>query len=350
MKHHPHEASLRTEYIRILVELSRWDEALLEINKIDDKTSMTYLCMMAVFRGQGNLEQAIATAKEGLKRFTHSLDLYNSLGVLFAEQGDFEQAKNAYQKALQLDPENSAIKRHLSLIQGINNDERTNLRSIFTDEHANREERVHAGFALANALDQDQEYHEAALILNEANTLHRNGFSYSVYWSGIHIQKIQDKDRLCSLDSLEPHKTGPRPIFIVGLPRSGSTLTEQILSTHSCVEGIGEVSDLFDCVEQFGAYPECLCHLSNDDLHVIRSTYLDKIARRSHAPVIVDKFLSNIWLVGLIRLIFPNAPILLMKRNPLRLSKRLALSRLCLALSSPTHPAPSIHSWPSQQQ
>lgn len=317
MQHHQHESSLHTEYVRVLVEQSRWVEARQEIEQIEEKSNMIYICMLAVYRGQGNLEQAVNIAKEGLVHHKDSVELYNSLGVLLAEQGDFVQAKWAYQQALRIDPDNSAIQRHLSLIQGTNGEDRAHLKEIFTDERAGREERVHAGFALANALDKSKEYQEAATVLCASNMLHRQGLSFSVYWSGVHMQKIQEKDRLCSLDSLEPHTRGPRPIFIVGLPRSGSTLTEQILSTHSRVEGIGEVSDLFDSIEKYGPYPECLAQLSTEDLHDIRTTYLQKVSRRSQASVIVDKFLNNIWLVGLIRAIFPRAPILLMQRNPL---------------------------------
>ncbi|MAA77774.1 MAG: hypothetical protein CL916_00825 [Deltaproteobacteria bacterium] len=317
MQHHQKDMTLRTEYVRVLVDLNRWEDAQQEIDQIEEKSNLLYVCMLAVCRGKGNTEQAIEIAKEGLLRHKNSVELYNSFGVLLAEKGDFVQAKWAYEEALQLDPNNSAIQRHLSLIQGMNDDERVHLKSIFHDLEVNREERVHAGFALANVLDKTRQYNEAAAVLYESNTLHRMGLSYSVYWSGIHMSKVQEHDQLLSLDPLDVQKKGPRPIFIVGLPRSGSTLTEQILSTHSRVEGIGEISDLFDSIEKYGPYPECLLQLSTEDLYDIRTTYLQKIAQRSQASVIVDKFLNNIWLVGLIRLIFPDAPILLMQRNAL---------------------------------
>ena len=317
MEFHPQDSSLRTEYVRVLIELQRWDEAERKIEKIEEKSNTLYLCMLAVLRGKGKINQAISIAKEGLVHHQNSVELYNSLGVLLAEQGDFEQARRAYQKALLIEPENSAIQRHLSLIQGMNDEERSHLNKIFTDEHAHREDRVHAGFALANALDKAKEYQEASKILHTSNMLHREGLSYSVYWSGMHMQKIQEHDQMFTLDALDVSQEGPRPIFIVGLPRSGSTLTEQILSTHSRVEGIGEVSDLFDSIEEYGPYPESLAKLSREDLYNIRKRYLQKIAHRTHAPVVVDKFLNNIWLVGLIRVIFPDAPILLMQRNPL---------------------------------
>ena len=317
MKHHPDHPGLRTEYVRVLVEQNRWKEAQSEIHQIEEKSNMLYVCMLAIHRGQGEIDQAIDIAREGLKHHKESVELYNSLGVLLAEQGDFTQARLAYQNALQLEPNNSAIQRHLSLIQGMNEEERIHLRTIYTDENARREDRVHAGFALANALDKAKEYQEAASVLHTANIVHRQGLSYSVYWSGIHMQKIQEHDQQFALPPLAPHTHGPHPIFIVGLPRSGSTLTEQILSSHSRVKGIGEVSDLFDSIEPYGSYPECLTQLSTDDLHTIRATYLQKISQRVQAPIIVDKFLNNIWLVGLIRVLFPNSPILLMQRNAL---------------------------------
>lgn len=72
---------------------------------------------------------------------------------------------------------------------------------------------------------------------------------------------------------------------------------------------------LFDVLEEFGAYPECVSKLTSKDLYTIRTRYLKSLMNRSSAPFVVDKFLNNVWLIGLIRTLFPESPVLLMQRN-----------------------------------
>lgn len=120
----------------------------------------------------------------------------------------------------------------------------------------------------------------------------------------------------------------PDPIFIVGMPRSGSTLIEQILSSHPQVEGTTELPDLPAIAWGVGArtsakgataYPEALADLSPSDLAALGSDYLDRTApqRKTGRPRFIDK-LPNNWLhVGLIRLILPNATIIDARRHPL---------------------------------
>ncbi len=118
------------------------------------------------------------------------------------------------------------------------------------------------------------------------------------------------------------------PIFIVGMPRSGSTLVEQILASHSAVEGTMELPDLpalawrvgkRDGAAKDSLYPEALAALSADELYALGKEYLDRTRaqRRTDRPHFIDK-LPNNWLhVGMIRLILPNATIIDARRHPM---------------------------------
>ncbi len=119
------------------------------------------------------------------------------------------------------------------------------------------------------------------------------------------------------------------PIFIVGLPRAGSTLLEQILSSHSAVEGTMELPDIGAIARRLGGrrkrkgdptrYPECLADLAAADLKALGEEYLarTRIQRKLGRPLFIDKMPNNFTHVGLIHLILPNARIVDARRHPL---------------------------------
>ena len=121
----------------------------------------------------------------------------------------------------------------------------------------------------------------------------------------------------CGYDSKDP-------IFIVGLPRSGSTLVEQILSSHSAVEGTMELPNMMNIARKMGnstkdqtAYPEVISELPEQDLSFLGKSYIeDTQFLRSGLPFFIDKMPNN-FLIGLIKLILPNAKIIDARRNPM---------------------------------
>ena len=119
--------------------------------------------------------------------------------------------------------------------------------------------------------------------------------------------------------------TDTSPIFVVGLPRSGSTLIEQILASHSLVDGTHELFDLAHVVNRIPArskkksrYLDTLSHLSTDDWRDIGTDYIESTRRyRAGAPYFIDKNPNNFTFIGLIRLVLPNAKIINARRHPL---------------------------------
>lgn len=223
--YHSDSSVLQVEYVRALLGQLRLDEAERLLAEIQEPLRMVYSCQIALYRARTDIDGAIAAAQEGLEHHGDSVDLHNALGVLYAEQGAFEQAKASYLKALSIEPNNTAVQRHLSLIQGVRDEERIRLHDLFEDTQADTESRIHAGFALASALDKAKEYSHAHTVLHRVNTLHRETFSYSVFLAGLRMERVRRCDELWVRSPLERHTEGPTPIFIVGLPRSGSTLT-----------------------------------------------------------------------------------------------------------------------------
>ncbi|HYN46371.1 MAG TPA: sulfotransferase, partial [Allosphingosinicella sp.] len=122
--------------------------------------------------------------------------------------------------------------------------------------------------------------------------------------------------------------SAPDPIFILGMPRAGSTLIEQILASHERIEGTMELPDIPALAKKLGArkskselsaYPECLADLGADELRALGEEYLEatRIHRKTDRPFFIDKMPNNWAHVGLIRLILPNAKIIDARRHPL---------------------------------
>jgi hypothetical protein len=120
----------------------------------------------------------------------------------------------------------------------------------------------------------------------------------------------------------------PDPIFILGLPRSGSTLVEQILASHSAVEGTMELPDVGAMAKRLGgarssrepsAYPEILTTLGPEDLKALGEEFLDRtrVQRKTDRPLFIDKMPNNFAHIGLIALMLPNARIIDARRHPL---------------------------------
>src|SRR5262249_21142746 len=120
----------------------------------------------------------------------------------------------------------------------------------------------------------------------------------------------------------------PDPIFVVGLPRSGSTLVEQILASHSAVEGAQELAEITNLARRLGdrrrandaaKQPDLLGELDGEALKALGLDYLERagIHRRTRKPFFIDKMPNNFVHLGLIRLILPNAKIIDARRHPM---------------------------------
>jgi hypothetical protein len=190
-----------------------------------------------------------------------------------------------------------------------------------------QEDRFHLHFALGKALEDAQVYAESFEHYAAANRIRRGEITYSAQEMTSHVRR--------SKTLLTPEFFAARsgygtqsadPIFIVGLPRAGSTLIEQILASHSQVEGTMELPDipaiaksLTQLADRTTTYPQVLESLSAAECSALGQQYLDqtRIQRKTGAPFFIDKMPNNFAHVGLIQLLLPNAKIIDARRHPL---------------------------------
>ena len=191
------------------------------------------------------------------------------------------------------------------------------------------DDRVDFEFAIAKAFEDDRRYAESFEHYSAANSLRRSMLPYDS--ARISAQIMRSK-KLLTPDFFAQRRgfgsTAIDPIFIVGLPRAGSTLLEQILASHSLVEGTRELADIISIARGLGrksnemddaAFLEALAALNAAEVAALADRYLDatRIYRRTGEPRFVDKMPNNFLYIGLIHLLFPRAAIIDARRHPM---------------------------------
>jgi len=189
------------------------------------------------------------------------------------------------------------------------------------------QDRVHFEFALAKALEDAGDHAEAFVHYERANALHRKSHPYDHARTRDFLARVKANSTPALVARHEGSGAQARdPIFIVGMLRSGSTLVEQILASHSAVEGTSELHHLAQIAHGLGSwemqddnpsYPEVLGELSAESLTALGEEYLSRAAqhRRLGRARFIDKMPNNFLHVGLIHLILPNAKIIDVRRD-----------------------------------
>ncbi len=187
-------------------------------------------------------------------------------------------------------------------------------------------DRVHLAFALGKALEDRGEFEGSFAHYEEGNQLKRTQTRYSADRMS---EELSKQVQLCTADLFEKHRGSGHPardpIFILGLPRAGSTLLEQILASHSQIDGTLELPNILALAHQLrgreagrSRYPEILHDLSADQLAKFGQDFIENTqVHRQGAPFFIDKMPNNFRHIGLIQLILPNAKIIDARREPM---------------------------------
>lgn len=196
------------------------------------------------------------------------------------------------------------------------------MRAALVNPRASEDDRIATGFALASALDGMERYKDSLAALRAAHAIARRRMHWDAHAFSSKVREIQTASSPPRL-TVPDNGLGQGVVFIVGLPRSGTTLVEQILASHSAVEGAGELPDLpavltAESQRRNKPFPDWIANATISDWQRLGERYLERTAfwHRRH-PVFTDKLPINWMYTGMIRAMLPRARIVICRRAPL---------------------------------
>jgi tetratricopeptide (TPR) repeat protein len=274
----------------------------------------------AACMGLGKYEPAIATYRR-LLAGSPSADLQVSLGHALQVSGQSKEAAEAYRTAAAARPSFGDAWWSLANLKTyhFSQDDIAQMRAEEAAPARDSVDRCHLCFALGKAYEDLGEYAESWRFYERGNALKRAASGYDPEIVENETRRLTE---LCTgqffAERIGFGVRNPDPIFIVGLPRSGSTLIEQILASHSLVEGTQELLDIERIVLSMQTYPAALAELEPRDFGRLGEQYMtDTRAYRSGKPFFIDKMPNNFRYLGIIHLMLPNAKIIDVRREPM---------------------------------
>ena len=284
----------------------------------------------AIASGIGEYDQALELYAGVLAEYPHNARVWMSYGHSLKTANRQTDCVQTYRKSIELAPQLGEAYWSLANLKTFKF-EPADIEAMQTQLARGKltpEDRFHFHFALGKAFEDAAQFVESFKHYEEGNSLRRKGVGYDADWNSEQMRRMQ---ALFTPQFFAARAgqgaSAPDPIFIVGLPRSGSTLLEQILSSHPQVEGTMELADMPNLVRELGGsqvrakskYPESIAALDADALLALGERYLEltRIYRRTDAPFFIDKLPNNFAHTGLIHLILPRAKIIDARRHPL---------------------------------
>jgi len=279
-------------------------------------------------RELGRQNEAVVMLRRAVALDSGDSDVLIALGVALQEAGELGEARAAFERALAADPSATAAYYHWVRMAKVAASDDVIAGMEELSERADRLSpgaRSMLGFALYKAYEDTGRTEEAFAQLLEANRLARASLRYDEEKSRVQFARLR-RAFSAELIAAKAQMGSPSelPIFILGFPRSGTTLTEQILASHPLVQGTGEHSFLSELVsspalnaEGLG-FPESLSRAAPEALRGLGEAYVDRLQRAApNAGHITDKLPLNFMFIGLIHLILPKARIIHVQRDPL---------------------------------
>jgi tetratricopeptide (TPR) repeat protein len=319
----------RSNLALVLHRQNRTAEALDELAKLSaiDPDNPGHANLKAAALGRiGEFEEALALYEMLLKRGGGHPKVWMSYGHTLKTVGRQEESIEAYRQAVALQPALGEVWWSLANLKTVrfSDADVAAMEAALIGGGLAIEDRLHLEFALGKAFEDRSEPARSFGHYASGNALRRAQLRYDPD----EVSRQVDRAIRTFTPEFFASRGGygcdaPDPVFILGMPRAGSTLIEQILSSHSQVEGTMELPDipaLANQLQEGGAsYPDALCALAEDEARRLGQSYLDRthVQRKEGKPSFIDK-LPNNWLhIGLIHLILPNAKIIDARRNPL---------------------------------
>lgn len=327
----PKHIYARSQYLNLLIKIGKYKVAEQQVEKLlkEQPNNLSFKVAKAnIFTGLGKIEQAITLFEQAIAQDNNVAEFHLQLGHALKAKGDISKAISAYQTAYQLKPNYGDAYWSLANTKTYRfSDEEVNqMQTQQAQKGLSLVDSVQLHFATGKAFEDRKEYQKSFEAYQQGNALQSSHNNFDI--NKIE-QQVNDQIKYCTAELFKNRGNlgldVPDPIFIVGLPRAGSTLLEQILASHSQVDGTMELHNILGLASRLrgrnradNQYPK--------NLHVIKDDYFQRFGQqfidetkvyREHAPFFIDKMPNNFLHIGLIKLILPNAKIIDARRSPM---------------------------------
>ncbi len=322
----------RIDYLNILIKKTKFEKAheqarLLLQQEPDNPGFMTSLATTLV--GLGRYVEGIALYKKVIENFPNQSQLYLLTGHAQKTTGKLDEAIQSYKKAYKYKADFGDAFWSLANTKTykFTDTEIAHIKQYESSADISIDDRIHMCFAMGKALEDRKDYETSFSYYERGNALKKEQTGYSPEKTEA---RVRAQIETCTRELFESRSTAgfqsSEPIFIVGLPRAGSTLLEQILASHSMVDGTMELHNILALAQKLRGreaenspkYPRILNELDEGYFHKFGEQYIrDTQVYRSGAAFFIDKMPNNFLHIGLIRLILPNAKVIDARRHPM---------------------------------
>ncbi|MEP6786252.1 MAG: sulfotransferase [Sphingomonadales bacterium] len=321
----PTFGAARANLATVLYRQNRPVEAIAELDLVlaDEPENIGHSNLKAAALGKiGGFDEAIELYREVLDHAPNQPKVWMSYGHMLKTVGRQEEGVAAYRRALDLAPSLGEVWWSLANLKTVRftQDDVAAMQGALAQADISDEDRFHLDFALGKAFEDAKDYPASFAHYADGNRLRREAIAYDADENARFVDAsiaLFTPEFFAERRGLGSQTTAP--IFVVGMPRAGSTLVEQILSSHSLIEGTSELPDIPALARWGGNYPDRLADLPPERWAELGDEYIarTRIQRKSDKPFFIDKLPNNWAHVTFIHLILPNAIVIDARRHPL---------------------------------
>ena len=331
----PEHRNARIQYVNILLRTQKfhkaYDQAKLLLEKYPDDIETIRALYASACMGIGDNDAAKESYRQLMEENPDNHFYPVSLAHVYKSDGRFDDAVKLYQKSYAIKPDHGDAYWSLANTKSyeFTNAEIQQMKTLEASDSIGDDDRLQICFALGKAFEDRQQFEQSMHYYDRGNALKKAKTHHHEKQLQV---RIDSQIEVCTSELFTAKKdlgfAAPDPIFIVGLPRAGSTLLEQILSSHSQVDGTMELHNILNLAKRLRGrepdkdgkprYPGILTELDDDYFRRFGEQFInDTRAYRGAAPYFIDKMPNNFFHIGLIKLILPNAKVIDARRNPM---------------------------------
>ena len=322
----------RLDYVVVLHKRQKYHKSLEQaeyLHNIDPDNMGFKICLANAQQANGNYEQALQTYETVLEAQPSNHSIHLSCGHTLKTMGQTQRAIEAYRKSYTVKPEFGDAYWSLANLKTyqFSDQEISQMEAYEADPATSEDDRAHLNFALGKAYEDIGEFENSFKYYAKGNATRDKIKSGNLDRIAHELDYQKEHYDAAFFEERADHGCdAPDPIFIVGLPRAGSTLLEQILASHSMIDGTMELANIVGMAHRLGGrtqqdtsrYPAILADLPAEQLRSMGEHYIkDTQYHRAGASFFIDKMPNNFRHIALIRLILPNAKIIDARREPM---------------------------------